>query len=229
MDASAKVYSTTTLRLYDFIVLVASNSWAWRCPTGSTILPFFQKNLSENAHLDVGVGTGYYLAASASHLAKAKSITLLDLNPNTLVVAEKRLRNAGYKGSIDKVEQSVFDSIPEAFHSKFDSISLFYLFHCLPGTFPAKGFHVFANLGLALAPNGVLYGATILGQGVHHNWLGRQLMSIYNKKGIFGNSEDSMENLERALRAYFEKVEVRIVGVVALFEARNPLKQSSPF
>lgn len=224
MDASASVYSRFILHFYDIVVLFVTNNWGWRCPTRSTLLPFFQSHIGENAHLDVGVGTGYYLAASAPLLAKTKNVTLLDLNSNTLDVAEARLRRAGYKGAIDKVEQSVFSPLSAPLRSKFDSVSLFYLLHCLPGTFPAKGSHVLANLSAALAPDGVLYGATVLGYDVHHNWFGSFLMWLYNRKRIFGNSRDSLENLEKALNGYFEEVEVRLVGVVALFEARKPFR-----
>ena len=73
-----------------------------------------------------------------------------------------------------------------------------------------------------LAPDGVLFGATILGQGVPHNWFGSLLMGLYNKKGIFGNTGDSVEGLKEALGLAFEEWEVTVVGVVALFEARRP-------
>ena len=51
----------------------------------------------------------------------------------------------------------------------------------------------------ALAQNGVVYGATILGAGVTHSWLKRQLMATYNRKGIFGNVADSEHGLKKAL------------------------------
>jgi len=225
MDPSARVYSRFALRLYDFWVLTVSNLWAWRCPTSNTLLPFFRLNLAENAHLDVGVGTGYYLATSARELAKTKSVTLLDLNPNTLAIAESRLRRAGYKGTMEKLEHSILLPLPEHLHSKFDSISVFYVLHCLGGTRPQKEQAVFSGLAQALAPDGVVYGSTILGKGVQHNWFGRMLMRTYNRKGIFGNAEDSLDNLEVALKEYFEDVEVRLVGVVAMFEARKPINK----
>ena len=47
-------------------------------------------------------------------------------------------------------------------------------------------------------------------------------MGLYNKKGIFGNTGDSVEGLKEALGLAFEEWEVTVVGVVALFEARRP-------
>ena len=71
-----------------------------------------------------------------------------------------------------------------------------YVFYRLPGAFPKKLTDLF-NLGTLL-------------------------MGLYNKKGIFGNVEDPEEGLREALAACFEEYEVRVVGVVALFEARKP-------
>ncbi|KZT05753.1 S-adenosyl-L-methionine dependent methyltransferase [Laetiporus sulphureus 93-53] len=224
MDPSARYYTPWLLRFYDVGILTLTNLFIWRCPTKSVLLPFFQKHIGENAHLDVGVGTGYLPAHSAPQLAKTKNVTFLDLNPNTLETAEARLRAAGYKGSIDKVQQSVFDPLPESLHDKFDSISMFYLLHCLPGAFPVKASHVFAQLSRGLAPGGVLYGSTVLGRSADHNIWGRILVRLYNNLGSFGNVDDSFENLEKALRGQFEEVEVEQVGVVALFVARKPIR-----
>ncbi|EPS94434.1 hypothetical protein FOMPIDRAFT_76973 [Fomitopsis schrenkii] len=223
IDPSARVYSRFHLRLYDLIVLVVSNPLAWRCSTTSVLLPFFHKNLGARAHMDVGIGTGYYPSKSAQRFAETENVTLLDLNEATLSTASARMRHAGYKGTIDAVEHSVFQPLPDSLRGRFDSISLFYLLHCLPGRMDEKGPKVFANLASALKPHGVLYGATILGSGpgVSHNWFGRRLMNLYNKKRIFGNAEDTLDDLRRALEVGFEDVEVRRVGVVALFEARR--------
>ncbi|KAH9834887.1 S-adenosyl-L-methionine dependent methyltransferase [Rhodofomes roseus] len=224
MDPSARIYSRFNLHLYNIVVLVVSNAWAWRCSTTSTLLPFFHKNLGESAHLDVGVGTGYYPAKSVHPFSKTGNVTLVDLNEATLSTATSRLRHAGYKGTIDEVQHNVFQPLPESLRGRFDSVSLFYLLHCLPGRMEDKGPKVLANLADALRPDGVLYGATILGRGpgVSHNWFGRRLMGLYNKKGIFGNADDTLDELKRALEGCFEEVEVKLVGVVALFEARRP-------
>ena len=104
----------------------------------------------------------------------------------------------------------------------YDSVAMFYLFHCLPGSLPEKAKSVFAAVAPALAPGGVVYGATILGKGVTHNWMGRQLMSLYNRTGIFDNYRDDREGLERCLCERFHTVDTKLVGVVLLFEARDP-------
>ncbi|MEA7571661.1 CoA transferase, partial [Salmonella enterica subsp. enterica serovar Virginia] len=40
---------------------------------------------------------------------------------------------------------------------------------------------------------GTLFGATILGKEVPHNAFGKKLMAVYNKKGIFSNTNDSAD------------------------------------
>ncbi|EMD36126.1 hypothetical protein CERSUDRAFT_116040 [Gelatoporia subvermispora B] len=223
LDPSASAYNTWVLRLYDFWVLTVSNLFAWRCPTKSSLLPFFTKHLGGDAHLDIGVGTGFYPATAAPKLAKTKTLALMDLNPGTLAYAEARVRAAGYQGTIERVHRSVFDPLPESMRGRFDSVSLFYLFHCLPGSFPTKASHVLASVTPALAPGGVVYGATILGRAAPHNWFGRKLIEVYNRKGIFGNESDTKENLEKALRAAFEEVTIEQIGVVVLFSAQKPI------
>ncbi|KAI0369264.1 S-adenosyl-L-methionine dependent methyltransferase [Pilatotrama ljubarskyi] len=224
MHPSAAAYTNFTLRIYDFLVLFISNYFIWGCPTGSVLLPFYQQHLGESAHIEIGVGTGYYPASSIAQLSKVKSITLLDLNPNTLEYTRRRVESVGYKGKIETLEQSVFDPLPVSMRGKFDSAALFYTLHCLPVTFPKKAADVFARLTPVLAPGGVVYGSTILGKGVAHSWPGRLLVKAYNRKGMFANADDSEESLRQALQDAFEEYDVWIVGVVALFSARGPKK-----
>lgn len=82
---------------------------------------------------------------------------------------------------------------------------------------------IFGHLKAHLADDGVLYGATILGDEAGHNRLGQRLMALYNRKGIFGNRHDTLDGLQRALRLHFADVFVREEGAVALFEARRPI------
>ena len=57
--AGQAVYSPFVLTLYDMGVLGLSCRWLWRCPA-SILLAHYQQNISDN-HLDVGVGSGYFL------------------------------------------------------------------------------------------------------------------------------------------------------------------------
>jgi len=229
---SAQLYTPFALKVYDFWVLWLSNTWAWRCPTKSILLPFYERHLaSSEHHLDVGAGTGYY-PANVLTKSKLKSVTLMDLNPSTLAHAENRIKANGYKGGVEGVIHNAFEKFPEEseMRGKFDSISLYYVLHCLPGKFPSKVEIVARSLADGLTENGVFYGSTILasvpsGQG--HNLFGRLLMNFYNKKQIFGNEEDDVAGLKTGLEAVFEEVEIEVVWMVALFTCRRPRKQNT--
>lgn len=119
-----------------------------------------------------------------------------------------------------------FEPLPVDEGENFQSVSLCYLLHCMPGP-PEKKVALFANLRGCLSENGVLFGSTVLGQGVEQNALGQYLMNLYNKKRIFGNVLDSRKVFEDALKENFEEVECRIEGVVLLFEARKPRREKN--
>ncbi|RTP93722.1 class I SAM-dependent methyltransferase [Enterobacter sp. WCHEn045836] len=209
-DNGAKVYTPLTLKLYDWWVLNISNQFAWKCPTEQYLLPHFLKNLGHK-HLDIGVGTGYYL----THAPSDCKISLMDLNTASLNAASARAREPQI---IHKINHDVFEPYPVHLNNHFDSISMFYLLHCLPGTMPDKDI-VIENAKMALTNGGVLYGATILGEGIKHNSFSAKLMHIYNRKGIFSNRQDSKEELERILSNHFHKVDITVKGAVALFSA----------
>lgn len=207
---SAKVYNMTTLKLYDWWVLGISNRFAWRCDTQKYLLPHFLQHV-RCRHLDIGVGTGYYL----SHIPDECSISLMDLNADSLNAASGRI---GSQRIMVSIQHDVFEPFPEIFHKQYDSVSMFYLLHCLPGTMEKKSYAI-KNAVISLRDDGILFGATILGDGVNHNKFGRKLMSIYNKKGIFSNRSDSEKELLRILSIYFRVVHIRVEGCVALFSA----------
>ncbi len=210
--AGQAVYTRPVLAIYDFLVLTLSNRWIWRCPT-ARIEAHYRKHLSAN-HLDVGVGTGYFLDRCAFPAPKPR-LGLMDLNPTAL--AHAAARNARYEPETHR--RNVLE--PIAFEGeKFDSIAVNYLFHCLPGSIGEKAVALDHLQGL-LHPGGVLFGSTILASGVPVTASARSLMAFYNRKGIFSNLQDSLDGLEGALRARFDQVAIETVGSVALFAARS--------
>ncbi|MBL1494414.1 class I SAM-dependent methyltransferase, partial [Klebsiella pneumoniae] len=147
VDNGTKIYTPFTLKLYDWWVLSISNSYAWHCPTKEILLPYFLQNLRPN-HLDIGVGTGYYLAKAPANY----NISLMDLNKASLKTASARIGKARIRY---EVQHNVFESYPEELHGKFDSISMYYLLHCLPGAMVDKGV-VIKNVKAALTKDGIL-------------------------------------------------------------------------
>ena len=209
--AGAAFYSGKTLLIYDLLVLRFSNRWAWKCPT-SKQLEFFQKNLSAN-HLDVGVGSGYY-PSTCHYPGHPQRMALMDLNAECLKFASRRMKPTGITPACFVAD--VLEPI-EWGQPRFDSISLFYLLHCVPGTMAEKAC-VFSHLSALLNPGGILYGTTILGKGGSPNAVARKLMGIYNAKGIFSNLHDDASTLERGLKDNFASAEIHIAGEVAMFK-----------
>jgi hypothetical protein len=210
--AGQAIYTPATLALYDLVVLTLSNPLVWRCPT-SRILQLYDRHATDN-HLDVGVGTGWYLDR-CRFPGLAPRIGLLDLNPNSLAAAARRIaRYRPEQHQADALRPLAISATP------FRSIALTYLLHCLPGDIAGKAV-VFDNLAPLLAPEGVMFGATLLSAGVERSAAARALMRLYNRKGVFSNASDSAEALHAALRQRFRSVEVEIVGCAALFVARD--------
>jgi hypothetical protein len=207
------VYTPGNLKLYDLFVLGLSNSLLWRCPT-ARLRALYDNHLSAN-HLDVGVASGYFLDRCRFPSA-APRLVLADLNEGCLAYAAARV--ARYHPAT--VRANVLAPLPLE-GPPFESISMTYLLHCLPGRMAEKAV-AFDHLKAWLAPGGVLFGAAILGRGVPHNAAGRALTAVYNRKGIFGNGADRPDELRQALEARFARVEFELVGCVALFVARTP-------
>lgn len=209
----AAIYSKRMLSIYDLFVLGFSNRFAWGCPS-RLILDFYNEHVS-GRHLELGVGTGYFLD-KCTFPTPNPVIALADLNPNSLEKAAKRLRRYEPTTHVVNVLRPFWIK-----PASFDSIAMNYLLHCLPGDLQSKGV-VFQHLKAMLNPKGgEIFGATILGQGVQHNLLGRTLMTIYNAKGIFCNQQDNVSDLEHALKTHFHNVGIRIVGCGAFFVGRR--------
>jgi hypothetical protein len=60
----------------------------------------------------------------------------------------------------------------------------------------------------------------LLHEGVPRSRIAAHLMDFYNKKGIFANCEDSLQELGQALGRRFRDVSIEVVGCAALFSGR---------
>jgi methyltransferase family protein len=211
VEAGQAVYSRSMLAIYDWFVLGFSNRLIWRCPS-QYILALYNQHVTLN-HVDVGVGTGYFLDR-ARFPNDHPRLGLMDLNPNCLEAAGKRITR--YRPELYRA--NVLDPIALQ-TSRFDSISLTYLFHCLPGTIRTKG-AVLGNLKPLLNQGGVMFGATLLSEGVYRGWAAKRLMAFYNSKGIFANEHDDLQGLRDVLSEHLNNVTVEVVGCAALFSGR---------
>lgn len=172
----------------------------------------YDANLSGN-HLDVGVASGKVLDEATFPVAEPR-LTLMDLNPNSLRTASRRL--ARYQPTAHQANVLEPWGLTPA---SFDSIALTHILHCLPGTMEDKS-PAFAEASKALAPGGTFFGATILGPAADHNPLGRATINLNNRLGVMSNQNDTAEAVEAELQRHFTAHQLEVVGTVALWSAQ---------
>ena len=205
-------YTPLFLKIYDPLILGFFAPVVWRCPT-TRLVEGYRRHLGHR-HLDVGPGTGYFLARAG--MPDGSPVTLLDPNVHVLGHASRRLQRL----DITTIEADVCKPLPV--HGPFDSAALNGVLHCLPGPLPRKAAAV-ANVADVLAPAaGVLFGATILGDSGRHTRLSRSVLKANNRRGTFDNLGDTQDGLREILEASFERVELETLGSMAIFAATNP-------
>ena len=210
--AGSAFYTRPALFIYDYTVLWFSNRFVWRCPTPQ-LRVFYDQHLTDR-HLDIGVGTGYFLD-HGQFPTETPQITLVDLNQNSLTTAARRI--ARYRPTTCLA--NILEPLPLTPEQPFTSVGLGYLLHCLPGPMAEKLPLVLQHIQPLLAADGIVFGATILGDPVPAGLAG-SVMHTYNRQRIFSNTADSYAALEQGLQAQFTTVTLDQVGHVVLFAAR---------
>jgi SAM-dependent methyltransferase len=208
------------LLLYDAGVYRIWNPYIWECPSAH-LREHFDGHV-RNIHLEAGCGTGYlpdrcrkFDNRPAGDSPHPWALTLLDYSPGSLAWAGRRLRR--YHPTL--VQHNLFNPLTPWNH-RFESVCLNYVLHCLPGSFAQKE-RVIANLKAVMAPDGVLFGSTILGAAAATNHWARSILKYYNFIGSFHNTRDTAEGLETALSKHFQYTECTVIGSVALFAASD--------
>ncbi|KAL8821409.1 MAG: hypothetical protein Q9223_000558 [Gallowayella weberi] len=208
------IYTPLRLLIYDIWVLGIVATFAWGCSVTTYLVPLFLSNFRRN-HLDIGVGTGYYLAKAPP--STHRKVTLFDNEPGALETAKKR------SGYVD-ARAVVGDCLkPLPFTEKFDSVSMYFLLHCLRTSTPAEKTAAFTHAAQVMAPDGVLTGANILGKGVRQdNFFARWIRAKTLAHGVLSNRDDNAWEFETALRGTFREVETWVVGSIFIFRAVGP-------
>lgn len=207
---SVTVYTPARLALYDLFILGLSCSVVWKCPKRH-FLNLYDQHIG-SPHLDVGVGTGYFLDRCRFPVEHPQ-ITLLDPSDACLTKAARRLER--YSPRV--VPASVLERL-DLGSARFASVALNGVLHCLPAS-PETKAAVFRNLRPLLEDGGVVFGSTILGSGVEHGRLARMALARYNREGFFTNLRDDLDGLERALAHPFADRHIEVRGSFALFAA----------
>lgn len=206
-------YTRRSLAVYDLAILGYFSRLAWRCPA-SRIVDHYNGHVSAN-HLDVGVGTGYFLDHCRFPTPpEPPRLALMDLSTACLAVASKRVA----RFDPELIEADVLQ--PIAYDgARFDSVGLNYLLHCLPGDISSKAVALDHLIALA-NPGAWVFGATLLQDGVDRNWFARKVMDRNNSHGIFSNADDTLDGLRSAVSDRLSDSSVEVVGCVGVFAGK---------
>lgn len=207
-----KDYTPRVLKTYDAWVLgfMAPRVWKMGDEPG---LDLYRKHMRRR-HLDVGPGTGYFIAESSP--PKDSELTLVDPNPNVLDHCAKTL--AAWEPTM--VRANVLEPLP--LQGPFDSAALTHVIHCLPGPLTAKA-RAIKHIASVLTIDGVLFGGTVLGLSARHTLAARVFIRLANLQGGFDNRDDDVDGLRTMLEDHFREVEIETpTGSVAYFVASRP-------
>ncbi len=212
VDRSQKYFNTLSLFFYDAILYGVISKYAWKCSI-DRLDQHYRTYLTSN-HLEVGVGTGFLLDRVVFTSAQPR-LALMDLSEQCLETTRRKV--ARYRPDIYR--QNLLVPIEHAV-AAFDSIAINYVMHCVPGSFKEKGV-AFTHLGSLLSADGVLFGTTVLSQGVPKNLLARPFMWLMNALGVFNNQHDNADDLKSCLVKNFEMVHFEVIGVTAIFAVKK--------
>lgn len=212
--AAEEIYTPWRLAIYDIWVLGIVSTWAWGCQISHYLIPLFRSNIGKK-HLDIGAGTGYYLRKA--QIPSSTELTIIDNEEAALNVAITRSNRPDAHGILADILQ------PLPVEEKFDSVSMYYLLHCLPAPVANKC-RIFSYLKNNMTADGVIHGANVLGRGVREDsWFAAFIRRGCLNHGVFHNKEDNAFEFERALRENFLQVETWVVGSIFIFRAARPI------
>lgn len=200
-----------SLGIYDPL-FYALNKYTWRCPN-QKIIAHYRNNIGNN-HLEVSPSTGKLLDSLNIPTANLR-LSLLDSNRACL--RKSKIRLARYTPNI--FQCSILEPL-NMIGERFDSICVNHILHCIPRGFHTKGI-VFYHLKRLLKSDGVLFGSTVVSKGVNQNLLSYPLNRLLNLIGFYNNTDDSVIELDRALKTYFRDVSIQVQGSTVLFSARR--------
>jgi hypothetical protein len=209
---SQQYFNKLSLIFYDFILYGIVSKYAW----GSSIqrLDAHYKRYVTSNHLEVGVGTGYLLNRVVFESTQPR-LALMDLSVACLEKTKRKVLRYAPVTYVQNLLEPIQQAIPV-----FDSISINYVMHCIPGNLKEKTVAL-THLKTLLSPRGVLFGTTVLSEGVPKNILAKPAMWLLNFLGVFNNRQDNAQDLKTYLNKNFQVLEFQVVGVTAFFAVKH--------
>ena len=208
---SQRYFNKLTLAIYDLILYGFISKYAWGASLQKLDTHYLQNARSN--HLEVGVGTGYLL--NRIHFSNPQPrLALMDMRVACLEKTKKKVARFSPEIYIQNLLEPLTQPI-----SPFDSISINYVLHCIPGDINQKC-QALLTLKPLLHSGGVLFGTTVLSKGVTKNKLATSFMWLLNAIGVFNNRHDNAAQLETFLRTHFDVLKFEVVGVTAFFTVK---------
>jgi len=207
-------FSVMSHRLYEIGLYRFVTTWLWECPT-ALLLDNYRENTSQN-HLEVGVGSGFFLRQTlkpAGDRGSLQRLVLVDLNARCLAKSAERLRDQA-----PEVQRQDLREPMVLRGGAVRSVGINYVLHCIKGSFKENR-RVFAHLAAVLEEGGVLFGATLVARPLREGRVAWLLMKTLNLVGIFNNDDHRVDELKHALDASFAKVELTRAGNAVVFRA----------
>jgi hypothetical protein len=208
-----KAYSKLGLRVYDPLIMGAVTRYVWECPS-DVFVEFYRRHVTAN-HADIGVGTGYVLDRCG--LIPATRLALVDLQPNCLEYAARRLKRY-------QPEQYLWEAgFPLPNIAPFDSIGLGGILHCLPGDMRQKG-KVFDALKSICSPGATFFGYTLVNDAIQASSRRRFVYRHFHRMQVVNFEHDNLCDLTEQLSQRCDDYSVELVGCFAFFTAvyQNP-------
>jgi len=214
LHVSQAYFNPVLLYFYDWVVFSFVAKFIWGVST-ELLLKRYEQML-RNAHLEVGVGTGYLLDKLNPDEV---SLDLMDLSENCLDKTRRRLVRFNPATYLHNILEPC-DSLASTLNNKYKSLSLNFVMHCVPGDYLEKS-SAFGHLKKLLTDDGLLFGASVVAKGNKANWFTKPVMWILNSIGLFNNRDDHPEDLRSGLEAHFRYVSVRVVAATAFYSASD--------
>ena len=204
------LFSSMSHRLYDLGLYRLVTGFFWRCPT-ARLLDNYADHVS-NSHLEIGVGSGYFLHHTLCPDIQQR-LSLLDLNRRCLKKSANRLSIYAPNALHQSILQPVRDGA-----GSFASAGMNYVLHCIPGSF-CENRVMFENIHATLQDGGVFFGATLLPGRSNGRVASRAFMALLNWLGVFHNARHTEADLRRMLAAVFRSSKIEMIGDAAIFVA----------
>lgn len=217
----AGIYTPAGLRLYDSLVMGLLANRVWGC-TAERFVDCYREHLKP-AHADIGVGTGFCI--DRCEPGPTERLALIDLRQSCLDHCARRLERFHPETFVRDARKPILIDA-----RRFGSIGLGGLLHSLPGEMRDKGC-VFDAIAPIAAPGAVVFGYTLVRDGVRETLPRRLTHRLFNGLRIVDNDRDRMADLAAELGRRFTDCRLRLIGNVAFFSASvrsNPIFRHSP-